>query len=55
MNRPQNEFIWVRTDKDKADMEAKTTELQAAIAAAGVKLGGNVTKMEVREAESAFA
>jgi hypothetical protein len=28
---------------------------QAAVAAAGVKLGGNVAKMEVREVESAFA
>jgi hypothetical protein len=26
-----------------------------AVAAGGVKLGGNVAKMEVREAESAFA
>jgi hypothetical protein len=55
VNRPQNEFIWVRTYKDKAELEAKTKELQAAVAAAGVKLGGNVAKMEVREAESAFA
>ena len=29
--------------------------INAAVAAAGVKLGGNVAKMEVREAESAFA
>jgi len=55
VNRPQNEFIWVRTYKGKAEMEAKTKEFQAAVAAAGVKLGGNVAKMEVREAESAFA
>lgn len=55
VNRPQNQFIWVRTYKDKADVEAKTKEFQAAVAAAGVKLGGNVAKMEVREAESAFA
>jgi len=55
VNRPQNEFIWVRTYKDKADVEAKTKEFQAAVAAVGVKLGGNVAKMEVREAESAFA
>jgi hypothetical protein len=39
----------------KAELEAKTKEFQAAVAAAGVKLGGNVAKMEVREAESAFA
>ena len=55
MNRPQNEFIWVRTYKDKAEMEAKTKEFQAAVAAAGVKLGANGAKMEVREVESAFA
>ena len=55
MNRPQNEFIWVRTYKDKAELEAKTKEFQAAVAPAGVKLGGNVAKMEVREAESVFA
>jgi hypothetical protein len=55
VNRPQNEFIWVRTYKDKAELEAKTKELQAAVAAARVKLGGNVAKMEVREVESAFA
>jgi hypothetical protein len=55
VNRPQNEFIWVRTYKDKAKLETKSKELQAAVAAAEVKLGGNVAKMEVREAESAFA
>ena len=55
VNRPQNEFIWVRTYKDKAEMEAKGKEFQAAVAAAGIKLGGNVAKMEVRDAESAFA
>ena len=55
VNRPQNEFIWVRTYKDKAELEAKNKEFQAAVAAAGVKLGANVAKMEVREAESAFA
>ena len=54
VNRPQNEFIWVRTYKDKAEMEAKGKEFQAAVAAAGVKLGGNVAKMEVRDAEAAF-
>jgi len=54
VNRQQNEFIWVRTYKDKAEMEAKTKEFQVVVAAAGVKLCGNVAKMEVREAESAF-
>ena len=55
VNRAQNEFIWVRNYKDKAELDAKNKELQAAVAAAGIKLGGNVAKMEVREAESAFA
>jgi len=55
VNRPQNEFIWVRNYKDKAEMEAKGKEFQVAVAAAGVKLGGNVAKMEVREVEAAFA
>ena len=55
VNRSQNEFIWVRSYKDKAEIEAKAKEFQAAVAAAGIKLGGNVAKMEVREVESAFA
>jgi len=54
VNRSQNEFIWVRTCKDKADLEAKTKAFQAEVASAGIKLGGNVAKMEVREVESAF-
>jgi hypothetical protein len=45
----------IRTYKDKAELEAKTKEFQAGVAAGGVKLGGNVAKMEVREVESAFA
>jgi hypothetical protein len=44
-----------RTYKVKAELEAKTKEFQAAVAAAGVKRGGNVAKKEVREVESAFA
>ena len=55
VNRPQNEFIWVRTYKDKADLEAKSKAFQAEVAAAGIKLGSNVAKMEVREVESPFA
>ena len=54
VNRPQNEFVWIRSYKDKAEMETKGKEFQAAVAAAGVKLGGNVAKMEVREVEPAF-
>jgi hypothetical protein len=55
VNRAQNEFIWVRTYKDKADLESKGKAFQAEVAAAGVKLGTNVAKMEVREVEPAFS
>jgi hypothetical protein len=54
VNRPQNEFIWVRTYADKADLEAKTKAFQAEVAKSGIKLGANVAKMEVREVEAAF-
>jgi hypothetical protein len=54
VNRPQNEFIWVRTYADKADLEAKTKAFQAEVGKAGIKLGANVAKMEVREVEAAF-
>jgi hypothetical protein len=42
------------TYKDKAELETKNKEFQTAVAAAGVKLDGNVAKMEVRDAESAL-
>ena len=31
VNRPQNEFIWIRTYKDEADREAKGKAFQAEI------------------------
>src|SRR5262245_35800437 len=55
VNRPQNEFIWVRNYADKADLEAKGKAFQAEVAKSGIKLGTNVAKMEVREVEVAFA
>ena len=55
VNRAQNEFIWVRSYRDKADLDAKGKAFQSEVARAGVKLGENVAKMEVREVESAFA
>ena len=55
VNRPQNEFIWVRTFEDEADRDAKVKAFQEAARAKGVQLGGNVAKMEVRDAEPAFA
>jgi hypothetical protein len=51
INRTQNEFIWVRTHKDAADLEAKTKAFQEARAAKNITLGANVAKMEVREVE----
>ena len=55
VNRPQNEFIWVRTFADEADRDAKQKAFQEAARAAGVVLGGSVAKMEIRETEPAFA
>jgi hypothetical protein len=54
VNRPQNEFIWVRTYADEADRDAKTKAFQDAVAAAGIQLGGHVAKMEIRDVETAF-
>jgi hypothetical protein len=53
VNRPQNEFIWIRTHQDAADLEAKTKAFREAAAAAGITLAANVAKMEVREVEMA--
>ena len=54
VNRPQNEFIWVRSFTDEADRDAKQKAFRDEASAAGIVLGGNVAKMEVRETEPAF-
>ena len=51
VNRPQNEFIWVRTHTDATDLEAKTKAFMDAREANNVTLGANVAKMQVREVE----
>jgi hypothetical protein len=51
VNRPQNEVVWIRTYADDADRETKTKAFQEARAAAGITLGLNVAKMEVRDVE----
>ena len=51
VNRPQNEFIWIRTFENEADRDAKAAAFQAAVKAAGITLGTNVAKMEIREVE----
>jgi hypothetical protein len=53
VNRPQNEFIWIRTYEGAADLEAKTQAFRQAVAAAGITLGASVAKMEVRDVEMA--
>jgi hypothetical protein len=53
VNKPQNEFIWVRTYNDADDLAAKTKAFQEKRAELNVTLGGNVAKMEIREVESA--
>ena len=52
INRPQNEFIWVRTYNDAADLEAKAKAFQEARVAKNITLGATVAKMEVREVET---
>jgi len=54
VNRPQNEFIWIRTFENEQDRDAKLKAFQDTARAEGVVLGGNVAKMEVREVEPAF-
>jgi hypothetical protein len=53
VNRPQNEFIWVRSYDDEADRDAKQKALQESPlrAAMGTRLGANVAKMEIRDVE----
>jgi len=53
VNRAQNEFIWIRTYEGAADLEAKTQAFRKAVEAAGITLGTNVAKMQVREVEMA--
>lgn len=45
----------MRTFADELDRETKVKAFQDAVRSAGVQLGGNVAKMEVRDSESAFA
>lgn len=54
LNGPQNEFIWIRTFKDAADREAKQKGFRDAAAGAGIQLGSNVAKMEIRDVEAVF-
>ena len=52
VNRPQNEFIWVRTHESPEDREAKTKAFMAKRTELNLPLGGSVAKMEVREVEA---
>jgi NIPSNAP len=54
VNRPQNEFIWVRTFADAQDRDTKIAAFREAAQKAGIQLGVNVAKQEVREVEPAF-
>ena len=51
VNRTQNEFIWVRTFAYEQDRDTRVKAFQDAAKAAGVVLGGNVAKMEIRETQ----
>ena len=54
VNRPQNEFIWVRTFADEQERDARLAAFREAAQKAGIQLGVNVAKQEVREVEPAF-
>jgi hypothetical protein len=54
VNRPQNEFIWIRSFADEGDRDAKSEAFREAAREAGIQLGGHVAKMEVREVAPAF-
>src|SRR5215470_14156927 len=50
VNRPQNEFIWVRTFADEQDRDTRSRAFRKP-RVAGVQLGINVAKMEIRDTE----
>jgi len=50
VNRPQNEFIWVRTFADEQDRDTRIRAFRKP-RVAGVQLGINVAKMEIRDTE----
>src|SRR5260370_38108225 len=51
VNRPQNEVIWIRTFADEQDRDTRIKAFQEAARTAGVQLGINVAKMEIRDTE----
>jgi hypothetical protein len=53
VNRPQNEFVWVRTFEDEADMQEKMKQFRESPERQqlGDKLTACLAKMEVRETE----
>ena len=53
VNRPQNEFIWVRQFTDAADRETKLQAFNDERTRTGVVLGQTVAKMEITEVEVA--
>ena len=56
MDRAQNEFIWVRTFEDEADMEAKSAAYYSSPErrALGDFPGTHHAKLEVRTVEDVF-
>jgi hypothetical protein len=55
VNRPQNEFIWVRTFENEEQRDSQQKAFRDAATAAGMNLGEKVAKMEIRETEQAFS
>jgi hypothetical protein len=56
VNRGQNEFVWIRTFEDEADVEAKSATYYSSPerTAIGDLPGQHIAKIEVRTVESVF-
>jgi hypothetical protein len=52
VNRPQNEFIWIRSFADEEDRAAKSKAFLEERDRRGIQLGQNIAKMEVKAMEA---
>ena len=52
VNRPQNEFIWIRSFENEEERVAKTKVFQEERAKRNLELGQNIAKMEVKTIEA---
>ena len=52
VNRPQNEFIWIRSFANEEDRAAKSKAFLDERDRRGIQLGQNIAKMEVKAMEA---